>query len=301
MQKRTIYIGNPAQLKQKERQLKIFNPTDHILKGSIPIEDIGVLCLDHPQITFSHYLLRTLMDYNVVVISCDEQHLPSGLFLPMVGHTVQTEHFRYQIELTETMKNQLWKQTVYMKIENQSKVLAHFQLPYTKLRKYLERIEEGDRSNIEARAAQYYWKTLFEDFSRHRFGDYPNNLLNYGYAILRSVVARSIVGSGLLPSLGIFHRNRYNPFCLADDLMEPYRPMVDLLVCDLVEDESNRTESLTTELKKQLLQIPVLDVDFKGRKSPLMVGSTRTTASLVACLKGEKRKISYPSLCTPLV
>ena len=159
-------------------------------------------------------------------------------------------------------------------------------------------VKSGDSDNLEGRAAAYYWRNLFPDilgFTRDRNGLPPNNLLNYGYAILRAVVARALVGSGLLPTLGIHHHNRYNAYCLADDIMEPYRPYVDALVCRLVSD-GHITEELTTELKHELLQIPTLDVVINGKRSPLMVAVGQTTASLYRCFSGEQRKIAYPEM-----
>ena len=151
---------------------------------------------------------------------------------------------------------------------------------------------------MEARAAAYYWSSIFphlDSFRRDRDGDPPNNLLNYGYAILRAVVARSLVISGLLPTLGIHHHNRYNAYCLADDVMEPYHPYVDGLVCEIMESGKDYSR-LTTELKAKLLSLPVVEVGIQGRRSPLMVAVAQTTASLYKCFNGELRKIIYPEL-----
>lgn len=167
-------------------------------------------------------------------------------------------------------------------------------------------VKSGDSDNLEARAAAYYWKNMFpeiSDFTRGRDGIPPNNLLNYGYAILRAVVARALVGSGLLPTFGIHHHSRYNAYCLADDIMEPYRPFVDKLVIEIVNTHgisqshpanSNTSLELTKELKVELLNIPVLDVQINGQRSPLMIAVGFTTASLAKCYAGELRKIAYP-------
>jgi CRISPR-associated protein Cas1 len=162
---------------------------------------------------------------------------------------------------------------------------------------YVSDVKSGDPGNVEGRAAAYYWDSLFSGaiFLRHRFGEPPNNLLNYGYAILRAIVARSLIASGLFTSIGIHHRNKYNPYCLADDIMEPYRPYVDSLILDIIQ-EIQEMEELTPEIKKKLLQIPVIDVVIDGKSSPLMVGVQRTTASLASCFEGETRKILYPVL-----
>jgi CRISP-associated protein Cas1 len=160
------------------------------------------------------------------------------------------------------------------------------------------KVKSGDSTNEEAKAAAYYWKRIFPEFlqfKRDRFGAAPNNLLNYGYAILRAIVARAITGSGLLPTLGIHHRNQYNAFCLADDIMEPYRPFVDRVVCDIVRSNGRFLE-MTPTMKRMLLEIPTIDVHLEGKKSPLMVAVSRTTASLARCFEGEARKILYPEL-----
>ena len=158
-------------------------------------------------------------------------------------------------------------------------------------------VKSGDSDNMEARAAAYYWKNLFpiEGFNRDRDGISPNNLLNYGYAILRAVVARGLVTSGLLPTLGIHHHNRYNAYCLADDIMEPYRPYVDELVYNIVASDMD-CNVLNKDLKAKLLMIPTLDVVIVGKRSPLMVAVSQTTASLYKCFSGELRKIVYPEM-----
>ena len=196
------------------------------------------------------------------------------------------------------LSKQLWQQTVKAKIENQAAVLKECTGEEMKcMRVWAANVRSGDPDNQEARAAAYYWKNLFriEGFTRDRDGIPPNNLLNYGYAILRAVVARGLVASGLLPTLGIHHHNRYNAYCLADDIMEPYRPYVDRLVYDMVKQGANYAE-LTKDLKVRLLTIPTLETTIAGKRSPLMVAVGQTTASLYKCFSGELRKISYPEI-----
>lgn len=294
MIKRTIYIGSPAYLKIKHQQLVIEGP-DGEIKGTVPIEDIAMLVLDHYQITISNLLITQLQGNKAIVINCDAQHLPFGMMLPLYGHSEYSERIKWQIETTEPLKKQLWKQTVEQKIRNQQAVLKQFQKPFLYLNNYFKNVKSGDTSNAEGIAAQYYWKHLFENFSRERFGEAPNNFLNYGYAILRAIVARAIVSSGLLPVLGIFHRNKYNPYCLADDIMEPYRPYLDRMVYEYMEENPTQDE-LTKEVKAYLLQIATEDVEMEGRIRPLMVAVSITTASLVKCYSGELRLIKYPSL-----
>lgn len=310
MIKRTLYFGNPAYLSVKLAQLEIRLPevenNDTLPEGlktsavkKIPIEDIGVIVLDNKQITITQGALGALLDNNVAVITCDEHCMPSGLMLPLDGNTTQSERFRDQIEASLPLKKQLWQQTIQVKILNQSTVLYRQRgMECGNMEAWAKQVKSGDSDNLEGRAAAFYWQNLFgriKGFRRDREGVPPNNLLNYGYAILRAVVARSLVGSGLLPTLGIHHHNRYNAYCLADDIMEPYRPYVDKLVAEIVDSGADIT-NLTKEIKGQLLSIPVLDVVINGRRSPLMIGVGMTTASLYKCYSGEIRKIAYPSM-----
>jgi CRISPR-associated protein Cas1 len=264
---------------------------------TIPIEDIGIVVLDNKRITITQGVMEALLENNAAVVTCNESHLPIGMHLPLVGNTTQTERMRYQIEASLPLKKQLWQQTISAKIQNQAAVLK--QMRGTEVRnmlKWASEVKSGDSENLEARAAVYYWQNAFpmiENFTRSREGVSPNNLLNYGYAILRAIVARALVSSGLLTTLGIHHRNKYNAFCLADDVMEPYRPYIDKLVMQLY-DKYPDCEELTKELKTELLSIPVLDVVINGKRSPLMIAVSTTTSSLQKCYAGEIRKIIYP-------
>lgn len=296
MIKRTLYFGNPAYLHKQQQQLKIIDPAQNCELGSIPIEDVGVVVLDNPQITITHALMAALLEFNTAIISCDGKHMPSGLMLPLDGNTLQTERFRTQIEASEPLKKNLWSQTVKAKIENQAAVLACAGIDNKRLLALVPQIQSGDPENVEGRAASVYWKLLFESlpFVRDRFGDFPNPHLNYGYAIIRAVVARSLVGSGLLPTLGIFHRNKYNAYCLADDIMEPYRPFCDWLVFQMVRSGEIVDDEITKAHKSKLLGLPAIDIVIDSKKSPLMVGLVRTTTSLFECYSGSRRKIIYP-------
>lgn len=310
MIKRTLYFGNPAYLSVKLAQLEIRLPEvekndtlSELFKASavkqVPIEDIGVVVLDNKRITITQGALGALLDNNVAVITCDEHRMPSGLMLPLSGNTTQSERFRHQIDASLPLKKQLWQQTIQAKISNQRSVLKTCKnLECGNMEAWAKQVKSGDSDNLEGRAAAFYWQNLFgniEGFRRDREGVPPNNLLNYGYAILRAIVARSLVGSGLIPTLGIHHHNRYNAYCLADDIMEPYRPYVDKLVAELVDSDIDIAQ-LTTEVKSQLLSIPVLDVVVNGKRSPLMIGVGITTASLYKCYSGEIRKIAYPTM-----
>jgi CRISP-associated protein Cas1 len=295
MIKRTLYFGNPAYLKTKDEQL-VFEGTDTGEMKVVPIEDIGVLILDHQQITISQALIAKLLANNVAFITCDNSHHPTGMLLNLDGHTLQSQKFQAQLEASVPLKKQLWQQTVITKINNQAAMLESIRIPAKNMYSLAAEVKSGDSENHEAVAAVYYWKNLFPlfpGFKRERYGEAPNNLLNYGYAILRAVVARSIVASGMLPTLGIFHRNQYNAYCLADDIMEPYRPFVDKVVVNIVNLNGKFLE-LTPSMKKDLLNIPAMDVMINEEKSPLMVAVQKTTASLSKCFEGKQRRILYP-------
>ncbi len=309
MIKKTLYFGNPSYLSLQNAQLVLKLPevqkndslpetfkTENV--RTIPIEDIGVVILDNKQITITHGLIEALMANNCALITCDSSRMPFGLHLPLCGNTVQNERCTAQIEASLPLKKQLWQQTIQTKIVNQAFVLQTMRdMPVKNMQKWANDVKSGDSENLEGRAAAFYWKNLFadvEEFTRGREGVPPNNLLNYGYAILRAIIARSLVASGLLPTLGIHHHNRYNAYCLADDIMEPYRPFVDRLVIEIVDSDEN-FEELSKEIKAKLLQIPVLDVIINGQRSPLMIAAGQTTASLAKCYLGEIRKIAYPS------
>lgn len=314
MIKRTLCFTSPAYLSLKDGQLLIKLPEvekndlpERMKRDStrtIPVEDIGVVVLDNRQITLTHGLLEALLENNCAVVTCDSRGMPVGLMLPLCGNTLQSERFAKQIEVSLPLKKQLWQQTVKAKIDNQAAVLKNVTEVETGcMSRWSADVRSGDPDNLEGRAAAYYWKNVFsnitelDNFTRGRDGMPPNNLLNYGYAILRAVIARSLVSAGLLPTLGIHHHNRYNAYCLADDIMEPYRPYVDRLVYDMVAGHAKEEYSeMTRELKMKLLSIPTLDVTVNGRRSPLMIAATQTAASLCKCFNGELRRIAYPEI-----
>ena len=306
MIKKTLYFGNPAYLSLRDAQLVIKLPEieksplsedmKRMSETSKPIEDLGVVVLDNKQITITAGVVDALLENNCALITCDRRSMPVGLMLPLCGNTTQNERFRQQLDASLPLKKQLWQQTVQAKIRNQASVLEECTREEVNcMRVWANNVKSGDSDNMEARAAVYYWKTLFatvDGFSRSRDGVAPNNLLNYGYAILRAIVARGLVASGLLPTLGIHHHNRYNAYCLADDIMEPYRPFVDKLVFCLCEQYGEDVE--LSKVKSKLLSIPTLDVRIGGKRSPLMVAVGQTTASLYKCFSGELRRVIYP-------
>jgi CRISPR-associated protein Cas1 len=293
MIKRTLYFGNPCYLKKKQDQLMVDFPEEGMESKSVPIEDIGIVILDNPRITITQAALAAVNENNAVIVNCNEKHLPHALMLTTSSHHAYTEKLRFQLESTLPLRKNLWQQTVAAKINNQATLLDSWGVDTENMKYWAKHVKSGDPENMEARAAAFYWGKYHEGFKRHRFGDPPNNLLNYGYAILRAVVARALVASGMLPAVGIHHRNKYNPYCLADDIMEPYRPWVDQLVLEICEGNED-IEELTPELKRELLSIPVMDVYIEKQKSPLMVGMQRTSASLMQCFEGSTRKIIYP-------
>ncbi|MDR2511184.1 MAG: type II CRISPR-associated endonuclease Cas1 [Bacteroidales bacterium] len=307
--KKTLYFENPAYLSLKNRQLVIKLPevekNDALPESfkstnitSIPVEDIGFVVLDNKQITITQGLLEALLQETCILLTCDSSHMPTGLLLPLESNNLQSERFNHQINASVPLKKQLWQQIITAKIINQAYVLQTMTSSSADpLLQWATRVRSGDSGNMEARAAAYYWANLFanrQGFTRKRDGIAPNNLLNYGYAVLRAVVARSLVVSGLFPTFGIHHHNRYNAYCLADDIMEPYRPFVDKSVVEIVCHHQDIDE-LSREIKQKLLSVPVLDVMINNNRSPLAVAVKTTTDSLRRCFAGEIRKIVCPT------
>lgn len=304
MVKKTLCFSNPCYLSLKMNQLVIQIKGDKdtgVGEQTLtrPIEDIGVLVLEDLRSVITSALLSYLVENNVAVITCDKSHLPSGLLLPLVYNSAQTEKATAQISSTQPLKKQLWQQTVMAKIHNQAVLLSEVCTKETQcMSVWAKSVKSGDADNLEARAANFYWHNLFPEdynFKRGDDGDKINALLNYGYAILRAIIARALVATGLIPTIGIFHSNKYNGYCLADDIMEPYRPYVDELVIQIVKAYGKETE-ITKEVKTRLLTIPVIDVKIGRVRRPLMVAATITAASLAKCYLGESRKIVYPEM-----
>ena len=302
MIKKTLCFSNQAYLSSKLGQLVIELPGKDgraSTKTTRPIEDIGVLIIESQAITITSNLLCCLLENNVAVITCDSKHMPLGLFLPLSGNTLQSERFRFQIDSSKPLRKQLWQQTVSIKIANQQKILEkHSGCVCDCMGVWSKNVKSNDCENLEGRAAAFYWRNIFPEnpeFTRERGTEGVNSLLNYGYAILRAVIARSLIGSGLLPTLGIHHHNKYNAYCLADDIMEPYRPYVDDIVIDIIKVYGADTD-ISPEIKRRLLSIPVIDVNIDGLRRPLMVAASITSSSLARCYSGELRKIIYPTI-----
>jgi len=297
MIKRTIFFSKPYRLSLNMGQLV----AQSIKTGEeqrIPVEDIGFLIIENHQVSITVPLIEMLINNNSAVVFCDSKHHPHSMLLNMEGNNLHSEVFRSQIAVSEPLRKNLWKQTVEAKISNQMSLLKILKKEFNGFKSYLNSVKSGDITNMEGAAARLYWPRLFGgDFLRDRYGFSPNNLLNYGYIVLRAAVARALVGSGLMPSLGIFHHNRYNAFCLADDIMEPYRPYVDQIVYDLWLKYGNNLE-LSKEIKGELLQLLTADVHFPKYTRPLMIALSITTASLARCYGSESKKINYPLMPT---
>lgn len=303
MIKKTIVFSNKACLSYRLKQMVIKREnevTGETETMTRPIEDIGIMMIESSQVTLTSSLISHLVENNVGVIFCDSKHMPANMILPLQANTLQSEKSIAQIQASLPLKKQLWQQTVTAKILNQGAVLNKVTgLKVDNMLKWATNVKSGDPDNLEGRAAAYYWRNMFPDvggFRRNKDGeDTVNVFLNYGYAILRAIIARSIVGSGLIPLIGIHHSNKYNANCLADDIMEPYRPYVDLLVADIVRT-CNTGNGLDKKAKEILLTIPTIDVCFGKIRRPLLVATSVTTSSLAKCYSKESRKIAYPRI-----
>lgn len=296
MLKRTLFFSNPYHLSVKMGQLEITDKKTGEIKTA-PIEDLGFVVLDNREITITQSVLSELASNNTAVIICDEKHHPASMMFHLDTNEVQNEKFRAQVSASEPLKKQLWQQTVKTKIRNQAALLKYTGKDDEALLRIASNVKSGDSANEEAQASRRYWSNLFgAAFTRDRNGMPPNPSLNYGYAILRAAVARALCGSGLLPTLGIFHHNKYNHYCLADDIMEPYRPFVDKAVWEQKEKYSDY-HNLEKERKAELLNVLSCDVIMNDERSPLLIALSQTTASLAKCFEGEEKKILYPQLC----
>lgn len=307
MIKRTIEISTgPAYLSVKDNQLVIKREGEVV--GTVPCEDIGVLIVDHPAVTYTHGLLTSLARVGAVLIACGADHHPQSYVLPVHANTLHTERLRLQVESSRPCSKRIWRQIVKAKIRAQAGLLGSDNAKYGKLMNLEREVRSGDPSNVEAQAAKVYWKALFPQpsplgkggpqggsFHRDPDGPPPNNLLNYGYMAVRAAVARAICAAGLHPSIGFHHRNRYNAFCLADDLVEPFRPLVDARVHALWREGHSQIDR---ETKTNLLGVLTATVTTGGESGPLMVGMAKMMASLVDVLAGKRKRLEIPAACT---
>lgn len=294
MIKRIVEISNPSYLHLKNKQMVIERDGQEI--GNIPIEDLGVLILDHPAIVHTQGLLAACFEQNVAVLLCDGKHLPSAILLPLEGHTLHSKILRQQIAASEPTAKRIWQRIVQAKIREQAKVLQSAIGNSSPLNLYANKVKSGDPDNIEAQAARIYWQKLFgADFRRDQDAEGINAMLNYGYAVIRGAVARAIVGTGLHPAIGVHHRNQYNSFALADDLMEPLRPLVDIKVHEITKVLAEAPE-LTPQNKRAMLEILSWNCTLNERKMPLMVSLHLYAASVRKILAGEANEMDIPEI-----
>ncbi len=298
MIKRTIDVASPAVLRIQLDQLIIAR--DGFPEATVPVEDIGILLIDQQIATYTHAVLVRLAEAGTCVILCNEKHLPCAVQLPLAANDLLTERLLRQIEVGRPKKKRLWQQVVRAKIAAQA---ANLESPAIRnadsgrLRNLIAEVASGDSTNVEGQAAQIYWAALLGDqFRRQRSGQWPNAILNYGYAVMRAAVARALAGAGLHPALGIHHHNRGNPFCLADDLLEPLRPMVDAAACGLISaDRTDDEPAVTPAAKRVMLGLLARHVHLADQSGPLMVQLHRMAASLWGCYTGEREALDLPT------
>ena len=296
MIKRTLFFSHAVCLSMRNKQLIIQNK-DTQEESSVPIEDIGFVVIENNQIYISIPVINELAKNNAAVIFCNEKHLPFSMIsihTVIYCNSIQNRLFSAQIEATLPTKKRCWQQIIEQKIKNQAKVLEKYNIHSIRLNEYANNVRSGDSTNREAVAAKLYWDSLFDtDWIRMRYGEYPNNLLNYGYAILRAATARALTGSGLLPTLGIYHHNKYDAYALADDMMEPYRPFVDDEILEYTKDNPAQ-ETIPIEFKKKILQVLARDVKIGKVVRPLMIALTMTSSSLAKILSGDDKELALP-------
>ena len=298
MIKRTIEISqNSAHLSVRLDQLLIQTHDQPEEKHtSIPCEDIGILLVDHQRNTYSHTVLANLAEHGGVMVVCGRNHMPAAMLLPLADHTQVVWRVNDQIAISRPLQKQLWQQLVQAKIRGQAANLEHDEKLQSKLKSIARNVRSGDAGNAEAHASRLYWRAWLgpdRPFKRgmDRKAPPPNNLLNYGYAVLRATIARAIVAAGLMPMLGLHHSNRSNAFCLADDLIEPFRPMVDRRARDLF---TKGMSELSQTTKAGLLQLLAEPVYLNDEKGPLMVSVQKMVSSLVKCYEGSSRTLDIP-------
>lgn len=294
MIKRTIEISSgPCRLFVKNGQLALEKPESPPV--IIPSEDIGVLILNHPAITLTQGVLAAMAENGAVVLTCGKDHMPSGIHLPFVGHGSQTARYYSQIEAKAPLNKRLWQKIVMAKIALQAEALSYAGLNDGGLRHFPKRVQSGDSGNLEAQAAQRYWPLLLgKNFRRDRNGKPPNDLLNYGYMVLRATIARALCAAGLLPALGVFHRSRGNAFCLADDLMEPFRPYVDLKVLALCR-QGRGEAGLDKESKRFLLSVLQDAIPINECRQMVSLAAHTAAQSLARSLEEGEDRIILPT------
>jgi CRISP-associated protein Cas1 len=275
----------------------VIEPEDGLPATSTPVSELAVLLISHPRVLMTQAVIASMAENGGMVVVCDQKHLPTAMMLPLQMHTTQTERMARQAQAPAPLRKQLWRQIVRAKIEAQGRLLEKLHGSDSGLRAMAGRVRSGDTGNLEAQASRRYWPALFADpkFRRGREGPDQNSHLNYGYAVLRAVVARALCATGLHPSLGLRHHNRYNPFCLADDLMEPFRPLVDRVVYQWVQ-EHDPSQPLDKTAKSCILQPILQRYEWEGESRTLFDWIARAASSLAQALMGETRELTIAEL-----
>ncbi len=294
MIKRIVDISDQAYLHTKHQQLLIDKQGETV--GQISIEDLGVLILQHPAIIITQRVIIACQQNNVAVVFCDERHLPYSVILPVSdGHTLHQKVMRSQVSVKQPVTKRIWKQVVQQKIIEQQKTLSLAGTDTAVLGRLAAKVKSGDVANHEAQAAQHYWPRLFgKSFRRDYEAAGVNALLNYGYAVVRALVARAVVAGGLHPAIGIHHHNQYNALCLADDLMEPFRPWMDWLVYQIWTE--NQKVQIDKDTKRNILALLGDPVQMNKKRMPMMVACHYLVADFKRCLDGTLESIKYPAL-----
>ena len=295
MIRKTVEFSTPGtRLSVAHCQLVIERPD--LPKATLPIEDLGVVIVDDVRATYTQSVFLSLLEAGAVVLVTGRDHLPAGMMLPLNAHHFQTERHRAQIKTGVPVQKRAWQAIVQSKIRQQATVLYHFTGDHAGLVPMARRVRSGDPDNLEAQAAQRYWPRLFgKTFRRNRETKGVNSLLNYGYAVVRAAMARAVVATGLIPSLGVHHRHRGNPFCLADDLLEPYRPYVDWRVRLMANNGSESMPELSDrESRAALLALLNETICIGGQREPLLIALHTSAASLCRALTGGDRILALP-------
>jgi CRISPR-associated protein Cas1 len=265
---RTVLVTKPCRMSVKNLQF-VYEPVDEE-KISVPLEDITVIVLETNQANITTALLSQIAEKNIALFSCDNYHMPNGLFTPFHQHSRLSQVAHIQRDMKVPLKKQLWQKIITQKITNQAQLLAYFEINSFKVDVLKDKVKSGDSENLEAQAARKYWQLLFKNFTRDQKSQGPRNTaLNYGYAIVRGAIARSLVSYGLLPTFGVFHNSELNAYNLADDMIEPLRPLVDMVVKKL-EKEDELDVNLTTSIKSALINVLVMQMRFSGEDVTLL-------------------------------
>lgn len=262
----------------------------------LPLNEVAAVILSHPQIMASHAALAGLASRGAMVVVSDQRHMPAAMLLPLETNVLQAERFLRQAQASLPTQKRLWKQIVRAKVREQGRLLDRLEAQDHGLLALCSSVRAGDAANIEAQASRRYWPALFGgNFKRERDAADQNRLLNYGYAVLRAIVARAICGAGLHPGLGLHHHNRYNPFCLADDLMEPFRPLVDASVVAWV--KAHGADAPVDRAFKAALITPLMGRWISGGEArTLFDWMARLAVSLVGVYMNEARELAIPTL-----